>query len=93
VTDGGEVKAPRRFAEVSAHFGNVATVEELRTALSAGAGECRECEFLDLCCGYFKSPRPDYGCDMPKAVFTALREAAAELRQDLAAVGGGEERQ
>jgi hypothetical protein len=88
VTDAGEEKAPRRFAELSAHFDDVATVEGIKTALVKVGSGCRGCEFLDLCCGYFKSPCPDYRCDGPKAVFTALREAAEELRQDLAAVAG-----
>ncbi|MBZ4193047.1 MAG: hypothetical protein LAE24_01895 [Candidatus Contendobacter sp.] len=52
----------------------------------ATAEECRTCEFLKSCGGYFKWPRRDYDCAGVKRVFGLLREAAAELRRDLAAV-------
>ncbi|MBL8258680.1 MAG: hypothetical protein JNM60_02550 [Candidatus Competibacteraceae bacterium] len=50
--------------------------------------ECRNCEFLGNCGGYFKWPRRDYGCAGIKRVFGGLRDAAAELRRDLAGVAG-----
>jgi hypothetical protein len=61
---------------------------ELKTWIEqtlATADECRTCEFLSSCGGYFKWPRRDYDCVGVKRVFGLLREAAAELRRDLAA--------
>ncbi|HRC71212.1 MAG TPA: hypothetical protein PK880_01620 [Candidatus Competibacter sp.] len=51
----------------------------------ASAGECRSCEFLASCGGYFKWPRRDYDCAGVKRLFGELRAAAADLRRDLAA--------
>lgn len=48
--------------------------------------ECRDCEFLRHCGGYFKWPRRDYDCTGVKRLFSELRDAAAELRRDLEAV-------
>ncbi|MEI2742478.1 MAG: hypothetical protein V9G63_08575 [Candidatus Competibacter sp.] len=45
--------------------------------------ECRNCEFLNSCGGYFKWPRQDYDCAGIKRVFGGLQNAAAELRRDL----------
>ena len=50
----------------------------------ATADECRTCEFFQNCGGYFKWPRRDYACAGVKRLFGELREAAAELRRDLA---------
>lgn len=50
------------------------------------AAECRTCEFLKSCGGYFKWPDRDYDCVGVKRVFGLLRAAAAELRRDLEAV-------
>lgn len=50
----------------------------------ATAEECRTCEFLGSCGGYFKWPRRDYQCVGVKQLFEQLRAAALELRRDLA---------
>jgi hypothetical protein len=47
--------------------------------------ECRNCTFLGHCGGYFKWPRRDYDCAGVKRLFSELRDAAIELRNDLAA--------
>ncbi|MCB1778186.1 MAG: hypothetical protein KDI50_12200, partial [Candidatus Competibacteraceae bacterium] len=47
--------------------------------------ECRNCEFLRHCGGYFKWPRRDYDCVGVKQLFSELRNAAIELRNDLEA--------
>jgi len=52
----------------------------------AAAEECRTCEFLRSCGGYFKWPRRNYDCVGVKRVFGLLQAAAAELRRDLEAV-------
>jgi hypothetical protein len=45
--------------------------------------DCRSCEFLRSCGGYFKWPRRDYDCAGVKRLFEQLRMAALELRRDL----------
>lgn len=52
--------------------------------------ECRHCEFLRHCGGYFKWPRRDYDCAGVKRLFSELRDAAIELRNDLAAAPGSQ---
>lgn len=49
----------------------------------ATAEDCRNCEFLRSCGGYFKWPRRDYDCAGVKRLFGQLRAAAMELRCDL----------
>jgi hypothetical protein len=56
---------------------------DLWQSLLAEGSECCSCEFFENCGGYFKWPRADYKCDGVKAVFSTLRDAAGELRQDL----------
>lgn len=51
----------------------------------ATAPECRDCEFLRSCGGYFKWPVSDYDCTGIKRLFGQLRTAALDLRRDLAA--------
>ncbi|MEI2782736.1 MAG: hypothetical protein V9H25_16335 [Candidatus Competibacter sp.] len=49
----------------------------------AASEDCRHCEFLRSCGGYFKWPRRDYDCAGVKRLFGQLRAAATELRRDL----------
>ncbi|HRD64522.1 MAG TPA: hypothetical protein PKY50_00030 [Candidatus Competibacter sp.] len=49
----------------------------------AAAEDCRSCEFLRSCGGYFKWPRRDYDCSGVKRLFGRLHAAAMELRRDL----------
>jgi len=51
-------------------------------------GECTTCEFLTNCSGYFKWPQKEYACENVKALLKVLKEAADELRKDLAAYHG-----
>lgn len=88
IADDGQVSLYGRLAH-----GDIATAAlqnaELTTWIDqvlASASECRCCEFLESCGGYFKWPRPDYDCAGVKRLFGALRTAAVELRQDLTAV-------
>jgi hypothetical protein len=53
--------------------------------LLAEGWECAGCEFRPVCQGYFKWPEREYVCHVPRAVFTALRQAAAELAAETAA--------
>jgi len=49
----------------------------------AASEDCRNCEFLRSCGGYFKWPRQDYDCAGIKRLFGQLQTAALELRRDL----------
>jgi hypothetical protein len=80
--DGGE-SLPGRLAGVQVALAPDAGLEVWIEQVLATAGECRNCEFLGSCGGYFKWPHGDYDCAGVKRVFGLLREAAAELRRDL----------
>jgi hypothetical protein len=60
------------------------SVTAFRDRLVAEGAECRTCEWLSICGGYFKWPRTDYGCTGVRQLFADLHAAAAELRHDLA---------
>jgi len=47
-------------------------------------GECSLCEYFSFCSGYFKWPDGDFPCEGVKRIFATLREAAEELKRDLA---------
>jgi hypothetical protein len=57
---------------------------ELHDEIASGQGECAGCEFLMNCLGYFKWPRREYRCDGVKALMNTLKEAADELRRNVA---------
>ena len=59
-------------------------VDRLVGVLRVRGGECLSCPFAPLCRGYFKFPDPGYRCDGVRSVLSALREAAGELRRDVA---------
>jgi hypothetical protein len=60
------------------------SVTQFRDGLLAEGAECRGCEWLSICGGYFKWPKTEYSCAGVKQLFSDLHSAAAELRQDLA---------
>lgn len=62
-----------------------ASVQDFRDRLVAQGAECRGCEWLPVCGGYFKWPRADYPCTDVKRLFADLKAAAADLREGLAA--------
>ncbi len=66
-------------------------VDRLGQDLRARGGECLSCPFGPVCRGYFKFPDPGYSCEGVRAVFSTLREAAGELRRDVAANLSAEE--
>ena len=49
----------------------------------ATATDCRRCEFLRSCGGYFKWPQQNYNCAEVRRLFGKIRAAAVELRRDL----------
>jgi len=83
IADDGAESLPGRLAGVEATVAADADLGEWLTRILAAADECRGCEFLGSCGGYFKWPRRDYDCTGVKRLFGLLRDAAAELRRDL----------
>lgn len=71
VTDEGDLTDPRRPPPAA--------------AVCEAHAECAGCEFFSRCAGYFKHPDGSYDCAGVKTLFGALREAAGELRGDVAA--------
>jgi hypothetical protein len=61
------------------------SVHAFRSDLLARGAECQDCEWMRVCNGYFKWPRPDYSCSGVKRLLADLKAAGAELRQGLAA--------
>jgi len=61
-------------------------MEELADDIASG-NECAGCEFVVNCHGYFKRPRKEYRCDGIREVLRTLKDAAGELRRDLASFG------
>jgi len=53
--------------------------------LSEAGEECRYCEFLSHCRGYFKWPERDYSCEGVRRIFRTLKNAAQELKRDYVA--------
>ncbi|NJM12352.1 MAG: hypothetical protein HC889_11130 [Synechococcaceae cyanobacterium SM1_2_3] len=80
VGDDGTQDLPGRLAGVEIAVDLAEEIEKLLTA----SEECQSCEFLSSCGGYFKWPQRDYECAGVKRLFGELRDAAAELRSDLA---------
>ncbi len=83
VTDDGTESLPGRLAGAEDTAAVDADLGDGITQVLASAEECRNCEFLASCGGYFKWPRRDYDCVGVKRLFGLLRDAAAELRHDL----------
>lgn len=83
VADDGAEGLPGRLAGVEVALAPDTSLEVWIEQVLATAGECRNCEFLRSCGGYFKWPRRDYDCAGVKRLFGELRDAAAELRRDL----------
>ncbi len=88
ITDQGEETISKRSAGVELKRNLTTFVREFKDELVAEKGECCGCRFLDNCSGYFKWPRREYRCDGIKALFHALKDAADELRRDLASFHG-----
>ena len=83
VADDGVESLPGRLAGIETAVAVDADLDAWIAQLLATADECRNCEFLTSCGGYFKWPRRDYDCVGVRRLFGLLRDAAAELRRDL----------
>ena len=84
VADEGTESLPGRLAGGEFAVAPDAGLDVWMEQALATADECRTCAFLQNCGGYFKWPHRDYACAGVKRLFGELREAAAELRRDLA---------
>lgn len=84
VTDAGAEMLPGRLAGIEVDLAVETDRGEWIERVLAANDDCRRCEFLSHCGGYFKWPNPDYDCAGVKRLFGGLRDAAAELRRDLA---------
>jgi hypothetical protein len=98
VTDLGEETMPGRLAGGEIRHGFSSFAQEWRDKLLTEKGDCAGCEFLSNCLGYFKWPPRAYRCDGVQAVMRTLRDAAEDLRRDVASFhsqgeGGPHERQ
>lgn len=91
--DDGKERLARGEGRVKLGGDLASFVPELWKELESREGMCFRCEFFHHCVGYFQVPHDGYDCKDIKAVFRALREAADELRGDLASfpTGGREE--
>ncbi|MBF0525405.1 MAG: hypothetical protein HQK56_09955 [Deltaproteobacteria bacterium] len=87
ITDQGEEAVSKRFTEMGPAPDSASLIKEFIEERAALQAECDACEFRVNCSGYFKWPRPDYNCDGAKSVFRMLKDAAIELRKDLAQLG------
>ena len=85
VTDQNEETVGKRFIGMAPPSDFNEFVSAQIAGLITEGGECRGCEFVDSCSGYFKWPARNYRCDTVKVLFRTLAEAARELRSDLAA--------
>ena len=87
VDDAGTEKLPGKLAVLTAQSDSEPAnfVENWATTLLAEGSECSGCEFFTPCRGYFKWPQRDYDCAGIKTLLQTLRQAAGELRRDLAA--------
>ncbi len=83
VSDAGAETLPGRLAGIEVDLTVETDRGEWIEQVLAAAEECRNCEFLRNCGGYFKWPNRDYDCAGVKRLFGELRDAAAELRRDL----------
>jgi hypothetical protein len=91
VSDGGVETMAGRFAGVEIPSNFSLFVRRFTIELASEQDECTGCDFLLNCQGYFKWPRRDYRCDGVKTFMRALRDAAVELREDVASFQAGYE--
>jgi hypothetical protein len=85
VADDGAESLYGRLAGVKITVTSDAGLASWIDQVLAAGEECQACEFRQSCGGYFKWPRRDYDCAGVKRLFSALREAAEELRRDVEA--------
>lgn len=83
VSDAGVESLPGRLADIAVDLAVETEQGEWIERVLAAGEDCRSCEFVRSCGGYFKWPNRDYDCAGVKRLFGELRDAAAELRRDL----------
>jgi hypothetical protein len=85
VDEGGTERLPGRLSERMSGPAAERFVADWSTGLLSDRAECAGCPFFSTCRGYFKWPARDYDCTGVKALLATLRQAADELRSDIAA--------
>ncbi len=84
ITDQGEETMVARLAGMEEDLGISTSMHRIGDGHAADKSGCTGCEFLTNCSGYFKWPLREYCCDGVKVIMQTLREAADELRRDVA---------
>lgn len=84
VTDDGEETISPRFGRSDLKAGPESPVGERFDASQSEISECDTCKYFDCCGGYFKWPEREFCCTGVKTLFRTIREAAVELKSDLA---------
>jgi hypothetical protein len=84
VTDQGEETLSKRFAGAKLKPQVACFIKGFTAELLSEKRECCDCEFLEHCAGYFKWPQPEYRCEGVRTLFQTLKDAAEQLRTDLA---------
>lgn len=87
ITDDGKETISKRFAGAKLEGDLDDFVDRYSAELLYEKRECHECEFFSHCGGYFKWPDKSYSCVGVKKLFSTLRSAAEELKQDVSAFG------
>jgi hypothetical protein len=85
VDDQGQERLPGKLAAAEPNPDPAGFVERWSNILVAAGAACAECPFFAPCRGYFKWPHRDYDCTGVISLFHTLKQAADELRDDLAA--------
>ncbi len=91
VTERGEEGLSERFAGLPLSGDPSVFIVGYTNELLADESACAACEFVDICCGYFKWPRREFRCDGVQSIFAAVREAARELEEDVASARRAQE--
>jgi hypothetical protein len=84
IADSGEETMAGRLAGMAVDPGITSSMDRIGEGHAAGKNGCDGCQFLANCRGYFKWPRKEYCCDGVKMIMSTLRDAADELRRDVA---------
>ena len=84
IDDHGRQHLPGRLIQTETEGEPFSFVEDWAKKMLDDETECAECDYFDHCQGYFKWPDPRYDCAGVKTLFATLREAAGDLRGDLA---------
>lgn len=89
VDEQGTERLPGRLSALAWGPAPEQFVDDWGSRLLTEGAECTDCPFFSSCRGYFKWPLRDYDCVGIKTLFATLRQAADELKADIAAAKSG----